>query len=385
MVAFAGSALAAPTNEEIMQMMQELKQEIADLKKENTELKGDVEDVYVATEEAVKAQVKLTNKYSWGGYGELHHNRLEDQIGSSDTDKMDFHRFVLFYNYEYSDKLRFVSELELEHSLAGDGKPGEVELEQAYVEYDLTDKSSATVGLFLIPIGLLNETHEPDTFYGVERNDVEKNIIPTTWWAGGVMARTELADGLTLKVAAHEPLEATSSFKIRDGRQKTANAIAEDYAYTANLKYTAIPGVTLGGTINYQADFAQQTGLAVEELTLIEGHADIRKGPFGLRMLYADIDVTGAGPEANGRDSQKGGYIEPSYRFADSFGVFARYATWDNEDGNSSDTTYHQTNVGFNYWIDPRVVLKFDYQDQNNGSAITKELDGVNVGFGYSF
>ena len=385
MVAFAGSALAAPTNEEIMQMMQELKQEIADLKKENTELKGDVEDVYVATEEAVKAQVKLTNKYSWGGYGELHHNRLEDQIGTSDTDKMDFHRFVLFYNYEYSDKLRFVSELELEHSLAGDGKPGEVELEQAYVEYDLTDKSSATVGLFLIPIGLLNETHEPDTFYGVERNDVEKNIIPTTWWAGGVMARTELADGLTLKVAAHEPLEASSSFKIRDGRQKTANAIAEDYAYTANLKYTAIPGVTLGGTINYQADFAQQTGLAVEELTLIEGHADIRKGPFGLRMLYADIDVTGAGPEANGRDSQKGGYIEPSYRFADSFGVFARYATWDNEDGNSSDTTYHQTNVGFNYWIDPRVVLKFDYQDQNNGSAITKELDGVNVGFGYSF
>ena len=385
MVAFAGSALAAPSNEEIMQMMQELKQEIADLKKENTELKGDVEDVYVATEEAVKAQVKLTNKYSWGGYGELHHNRLEDQIGSSDTDKMDFHRFVLFYNYEYSDKLRFVSELELEHSLAGDGKPGEVELEQAYVEYDLTDKSSATVGLFLIPIGLLNETHEPDTFYGVERNDVEKNIIPTTWWAGGVMARTELADGLTLRVAAHEPLEASTSFKIRDGRQKTASAVAEDYAYTANLKYTAIPGVTLGGTINYQADFAQKTGLAVEELTLIEGHADIRKGPFGLRMLYADIDVTGAGPEANGRDSQKGGYIEPSYRFADSFGVFARYATWDNEDGNSSDTTYHQTNVGFNYWIDPRVVLKFDYQDQNNGSAITKELDGVNVGFGYSF
>ena len=298
---------------------------------------------------------------------------------------MDFHRFVLFYNYEYSDKLRFVSELELEHSLAGEGKPGEVELEQAYVEYDVTDKSSVTAGLFLIPIGLLNETHEPDTFYGVERNDVEKNIIPTTWWAGGVMGRTELADGLTLRVAAHEPLEATTSFKIRDGRQKTANAIAEDYAYTANLKYTAIPGVTLGGTINYQADFAQQTGLAVEELTLIEGHADIRKGPFGLRMLYADIDVTGAGPEANGRDSQKGGYIEPSYRFADSFGVFARYATWDNEDGNSSDTTYHQTNVGFNYWIDPRVVLKFDYQDQNNGSAITKELDGVNVGFGYSF
>ena len=259
MVAFAGSALAAPSNEEIMQMMQELKQEIADLKQENTELKGDVEDVYTATEEGMKAQVELANKTTIGGYGELHHNRLEGHGGASDVDKMDFHRFVLFFNHQFSDRLRLVSELELEHALVKDigdashedNGPGEIELEQAYIEYDINDKVSASAGLFLIPVGILNETHEPDTFYGVERNPVEKNIIPTTWWAGGVMGSFQLADGLQLRVAAHEPLEATSSFKPRDGRQKTANAKAEDYAYTANLKYTAIPGVTLGGSINY--------------------------------------------------------------------------------------------------------------------------------------
>ena len=383
LVAFAGAVTAAPSNDEIMQMMLDLKKEIADLKKENTELKGDVEDVYVATEEAVKAQVKLTNKYSWGGYGELHHNRLEDQIGSSDVDKMDFHRFVLFYNYEYSDKLRFVSELELEHSLAGEGKPGEVELEQAYVEYDVTDKSSITAGLFLIPVGLLNETHEPDSFYGVERNPVEKNIIPTTWWAGGVMGSFQLADGLQLRVAAHEPLEATSSFKPRDGRQKTANAKAEDYAYTANLKYTAIPGVTLGGSINYQADFSQGGTLAAEDGTLIEGHAIIEKGNFALRALYADWNFTGAGPEALGRDSQVGGYIEPSYKVNDKFGVFARYSSYDNEDGNSTATRKTQSDVGFNYYIDPQVVLKADYQSQSNDSG--SEQKGFNVGMGYSF
>ena len=383
LVAFAGAATAAPSNDEIMQMMLDLKKEIADLKKENTELKGDVEDVYVATEEAVKAQVKLTNKYSWGGYGELHHNRLEDQIGSSDVDKMDFHRFVLFYNYEYSDKLRFVSELELEHSLAGEGKPGEVELEQAYVEYDVTDKSSITAGLFLIPVGLLNETHEPDSFYGVERNPVEKNIIPTTWWAGGVMGSFQLADGLQLRVAAHEPLEATSSFKPRDGRQKTANAKAEDYAYTANLKYTAIPGVTLGGSINYQADFSQGGTLAAEDGTLIEGHAIIERGNFALRALYADWNFTGAGPEALGRDSQVGGYIEPSYKVNDKFGVFARYSSYDNEDGNSTATRKTQSDVGFNYYLDPQVVLKADYQSQSNDSG--SEQKGFNVGMGYSF
>lgn len=383
MVAIAGSASAAPSNDEIMQMMQELKSEIADLKQENRDLKGDVEDVYTATEEGMKAQVELANKTTIGGYGELHHNRLEGHGGASDVDKMDFHRFVLFINHQYSDNLRLITELEIEHSLAGDGKPGEVELEQAYVEYDINDKVSASVGLFLIPVGILNETHEPDTFYGVERNPVEKNIIPTTWWAGGVMGSFQLADGLQLKVAAHEPLEATSSFKPRDGRQKTANAIAEDYAYTANLKYTAIPGVTLGGTVNYQADFAQNTGLAVEEGVLVEGHAIIQMGKFGLRALYADWSFTGAGPEANGRDSQIGGYIEPSYKFNDKFGVFARYSSYDNEDGNSTASRKTQSDVGFNYYLDPQVVLKADYQSQSNDSG--SEQKGVNVGFGYSF
>jgi len=383
MVAIAGSASAAPSNEEIMQMMQELKSEIADLKQENRDLKGDVEDVYTATEEGMKAQVELANKTTIGGYGELHHNRLEGHGGASDVDKMDFHRFVLFINHQYSDNLRLITELEIEHSLAGEGKPGEVELEQAYVEYDINDKVSASVGLFLIPVGILNETHEPDTFYGVERNPVEKNIIPTTWWAGGVMGSFQLADGLQLRVAAHEGLEASSTFKIRDGRQKTANAIAEDYAYTANLKYTAIPGVTLGGTINYQADFAQQTGLAVEEATLVEGHAIISMGNFGLRALYADWNVTGAGPEALGRDSQIGGYIEPSYKVNDKFGVFARFSSYDNEDGNSTASRKTQSDVGFNYYLDPQVVLKADYQSQSNDSG--SEQKGVNVGFGYSF
>ena len=37
------TAQSAPTNEEIMEMMMDLKQEIAELKKENQKLKGDVE------------------------------------------------------------------------------------------------------------------------------------------------------------------------------------------------------------------------------------------------------------------------------------------------------------------------------------------------------
>lgn len=57
-----------------------------------------------------------------GGYGEMHYNNLDS------GKEIDFHRFVLFFNHEFSDRLRFFSDLELEHALSGEGQPGEVEL-----------------------------------------------------------------------------------------------------------------------------------------------------------------------------------------------------------------------------------------------------------------
>ncbi|MDH5737945.1 MAG: OprO/OprP family phosphate-selective porin, partial [Gammaproteobacteria bacterium] len=110
-----------------------------------------------------------------GGYGEMHYGDLDNGR------EMDFHRFVLFVSHAFSDSVSFHSELELEHSIAGDGKPGEIELEQAYIQWDFAQGHRLKSGLFLIPVGMINETHEPDVFYGVERNPVEKNIIPTTW------------------------------------------------------------------------------------------------------------------------------------------------------------------------------------------------------------
>ena len=84
--ALALTANAAPTNQEIFDMMQEMKAEIKSLKTENSKLKGTVEEVAVATDEAIKAQVSLFNKTTIGGYGELHYNALNDQKGTSDTE-----------------------------------------------------------------------------------------------------------------------------------------------------------------------------------------------------------------------------------------------------------------------------------------------------------
>ena len=401
--ALSTSAMAAdPTNAEIMQMMKEMKEEMADLKKENENLKGEVSDVATsvdqvadATDEAIKAQVKLSNKTTLGGYGELHYNSLRDQKGDSNKDQMDFHRFVLFVNHEFNDKMRFVSELELEHSLSGDGKPGEVELEQAYIQYDLTAKTSITGGLFLTPVGILNETHEPPTFYGVERNDVEKNIIPTTWWEGGAMVEHEFIDGLSANLSMTSGLKSTgsSNFAVRKGRQKVAEAEAKTFAYNGRLKYTAIPGLELAGTVNYQDNFCQNQLAGCGSATLYEAHTVYNKDNFGLRALVAWWDIDGSAVSAVGADEQYGYYVEPSYRFDDAIvagqdiGVFARYAVWDNQEGSGSitDTEYQQVNFGANWWIDKDVVVKIDYQLQDVGGGVSKELDGLNLGLGYQF
>jgi hypothetical protein len=391
---------ATPSNEEIWQLLQEMKSQMSEMKQQNQALQAEnaalkskvetteqvandaaeaVEAVAVATEEAVKTSRSLADKTTIGGYGELHYNNIEGKDAA-----IDFHRFVLFFGHEFTDNLRFFSELELEHSLAGDGKPGEVELEQAYIEYDINEHHRVKGGLFLTPVGILNETHEPNTFYGTERNPVEKNIIPTTWWEAGAMFSGEIAAGFSYDLAVHSGLNASgASYKVRSGRQKVASADADDFAYTGRLKWTGMPGVELAATLQYQSDITQSNDPTAGSATLFETHAVIEKGPFGLRALYATWDLDGSGPKASGADEQTGWYVEPSFRFTDNFGIFARYNEWDNAAGDSSDSEYEQIDLGVNWWPHKNVVVKADYQLQDKpggGSA-----DGVNVGLGYEF
>jgi hypothetical protein len=357
------TATAATTTEERLEV---LTQEVEALRKE------------VQTKEAPGAK-----RVNIGGYGELHYNHLDSK------NEIDFHRFVLFFGYNFTDRIRFFSEFELERALVRDtpsGAPrGEVELEQAFLDFDLTDNHTARGGLFLIPVGIINETHEPPTFYGVERNPVETNIIPSTWWEGGAALYGNLAPGLRYDFAFTSglavPTSGGNAFLIRSGRQKVSNAIANDPAYTARLKWTGMPGVELATTLQYQQDVTQSALADSVSALLTEAHAVFTRGPFGLRALYAQWNLDGAAPEAVGRDKQKGWYVEPSFKITPKFGVFARYNEWDNEAGNATDSNKKQTDIGFNYWPHEQVVIKVDMQNQSG----TVDNDGFNVGIGYMF
>ena len=340
---------------------------------------------YTTTDKQFAGYTRAGQSY-FGGYGELHVNMLENQANGGDFNEIDFHRFVLYFAHDFNERTRFMSELEIEHALSGDGQPGEVELEQAYVEYDWATNQSLRAGVFLIPVGILNETHEPPTFYGVERNPVEKNIIPTTWWEAGLQAHGGFADAWRYDAAIHSGLYTTAddNYTVRAGRQKVAKAKFDSGAATGRIRWLGVPGLELSASIQYQDDITQETDPTAGSAWLYTGHVSWRHKAFGLRALYAGWSLDGEGPEAIGADRQNGWYIEPSWRFNDKWGVFARYNRWDNKAGNSDDTEYSQWDIGVNYWLHPNVVFKLDYQDQDAPDG-KKELDGWNLGVGYQF
>ncbi len=386
--ASAAHAEEMPSQAEMWKVIQRQQKQIESLTKQlkTTDEKTEAVTEVVESQGAsgTSAAPGWWDRTQLGGYGELHYN-------GGDKDQIDFHRFVLMVNHQFNESIRLFTELELEHSLSGDDKPGEVELEQAYIEFDITKEHRAKAGVFLIPVGMLNETHEPNTFFGTERNPVESNIIPTTWWEGGVGVSGDLPSNIRYDLAFHSglktPIDGDNAFKIRNGRQKVAEATAKDGAVTGRLRWNVISGVELAVSGQYQHDVAQS---ALDESihgVLLSAHSNVRKGPFGFKALYAQWDLDGDAPKANGRDEQAGWFVEPAYYLDTGYGelgFFGRYNQYDNEAGSSVDSKFEQYDVGLNYWPHEQVVLKADmaFIDAPEG----KKNDNIlNLGVGFSY
>jgi len=391
---------AMPTTEEMWEIIQNQQKEIEALKRQQQA----TDEKAVAADEKAEAAVVAVESGgsdtsaagSWadrtriGGYGEMHYNNIDASDPAYDNKEIDFHRFVLYVGHEFTDDIRFFSEFEIEHVIASsdDDDGGEVEVEQAYLEFDLRDNLRARGGLFLLPVGILNETHEPGTFYGVERNDVENIIIPTTWWAGGAAISGQQGNGISWDLAVTEglkiPTSGSDAFNVRSGRQETSEASAEDLAYTGRLRYTGVPGLELAASVNYQTDASQVSNDGLGSGLLLETHLVYEKGPFGLRALYAEWNFDGAAVKAAGADEQRGWYIEPSFKVRDDIGLYTRY-----EDIKAVPDQYRfdQWEVGINYWPHEDVVLKADYRSRDHDlvSEAGRDFDAFDLGIGYQF
>ncbi len=343
---------------------------------------------------------------SIGGYGEANYQGLvnEKRDGNNNAD---FERLVLYFGYKFTDNILFNSEIEFEHSTTGRG--GSVSVEFAALDFLLDPMANIRAGMLLIPMGFINPIHEPPFYFGNNRPEVERTIIPSTWREIGVGLFGELYPNLTYTTYVVNGLDASgfSSSGIRGGRQKGGQARAEDLAFVGRLDYAPeqLPGLSFGGSA-YLGNSGQSqrfNGQSVDVFTqLYEAHVQWKYQGLEFRTLgsWGHISNAAALSAASGEtigESNFGWYAEIGYDIlphlipdtTQYLAPFFRFEIIDSiasaPDGFADDDSQERRifQVGLQYKPIPNVVIKADYR--NIDSAQGDLPDDINLGFGFIF
>ncbi|MFQ5719186.1 MAG: hypothetical protein ACE5IK_06525 [Acidobacteriota bacterium] len=357
---------------------------------------------------------------SLGGYGEMLYQNFDterdDGAASGKTDQLDFLRQIIYFGYKYNDRILFNSEIEYEH--ANTEENGAVEVEFGYLDFRFNDHIGARAGLLLMPMGFINELHEPPIFLGARRPDVARFLIPTTWSetgagvfgeVGPVSYRAYVISGLD---AAGLDQSGFSARGIRGGRQKGSEALAEDLAFVARADWRVRSGLTVGASF-YTGD-AGQGAVAPTSLQridastdILEAHVEWRWRGLQTRGLWVTIDVDDAAlindfqdptrmltdPSASVGEQMTGHYLEAGYDILaprsteQALIPFVRYEAFDTQDEVPAGFTRDPANdveiwtYGLSYKPIPNVVLKVDYQDYDNEAGTGTDQFNVAVGW----
>ena len=343
---------------------------------------------------------KISEGVSIGGYAQIDYNEPDGAAPG----KLDVHRFVMFLGYKFNEKVSFMTEIEYEHV-------SEVYVEQAYLKYKANENFNILAGLMLVPMGIINEFHEPTTFYGVERPNVDNYIVPTTWREIGVGFSGKIDDA-SLKYQAY----LFNGFKsyaagagilrgsdgLRKGRQKGAESVVNSPNLSAKLDYYGITGLRLG--LSGYFGKTQTDNSSIEASTV-----GISMIGLDARYKYENLELRGQYIHTNLTDTEDynlltgkdlgsemyGLYAEVAYSF-DLKGVekltpFLRYEKHNTHAGTAGNLVANdafdrdELIFGLNYKIANGAAFKIDYQLMNNAVAGSDTAKQFNAGVAVSF
>jgi hypothetical protein len=344
------------------------------------------------------------------GYGEINYNHPTRKANESQAD---VRRAVIGIQHRFDDKTKVVAEYEWEHAVVSADDKGEAEVEQLYVERELANGMRAKAGLFLMPVGLLNQNHEPTAYYGVERNFVETAIIPTTWREAGVGLSGELDNGLTWDAGITTGFDLSKwDATSEDGHESPLGSIhqegqlakSRDLAVHGALNWRGVPGLLVGTSV-----FTGKAGHKTDNfagndarVTLWDLHTRYTPGPWDLSALYARgqisntaaLNETFVGDPTPVPSSFSGWYLQAAYQLYQAgdykLSPFARYERFNTAMSYSglpaglevaTGPSEHVSTVGANLMVGQGVVLKADYQKFGED----KGRDRVNLGVGFSY
>ncbi len=408
-----------------------------------TEEVGRLESIFAVPEElalesfsglgpAASKVYKRDQGLSIGGYGEIRLRTFHNEPGDANTDDIfDALRAVVYVGYKFNDNWVFNSELEFEHGGTGGG--GSVSSEFVTLDYLWRDEVNVRVGLLLVPMGFVNEIHEPNFFFGAERPEVERVIMPSTWRENGAGIFGRIADRIEYRFYVINGFDGSgfSNAGLRGGRQRGSRAISNDFAFVGRIDVDLLPGLLVGGSVytgqsGQEKQFTSNLGptpvtfdLPDAHTTIYELHAQYKAHGLSLRGLFSEafIDeaaslsraldkgfVTGGGgartftpgSTAGIANRMRGWYVEGAYDilplFCDTkaslepYFRYEYYNTQQDVSGGYSEDKSKEIDLyvaGLQFKPIPNVVFKLDFrhfEPTNNEKA-----DQVQFLAGYVF
>lgn len=360
------------------------------------------------------------SKLSIGGYAQIDYNQSFDNA-TRYNGTLDVHRMVMLLGYRFNERTQFVTELEFEHV-------SELYVEQAFLQYKINSLLNFKGGLMLIPMGLTNEYHEPNTFNGVERPLVDNYIAPTTWREVGAGFNGTLPT-LGLKYQAYV-VNGFSSYNgsakiggksaLRGGRQKGAESFASSPNLSARIDYFGLRNLQLGASAYYgntqsslyhgiekndEAALAKADS-SVVGVSMIGLDARYKLGNLQLKgqYYYSELSNTSAYnafTQKSGKDNDLGSalsgwYVEAAYGIRLSknkeqelvpFVRLENYNTHQSVSGDAVKNDAYNNDIitsGLGWKITSNAVIKVDIQLIKSGVA-DEYSKAFNAGIGVMF
>ena len=403
----AGPAFSADT-QELEKKIDLLSDEVDDLK--NRSMGGGTTD---------------HNRVSVHGYGEMHFNRGTQAGGTTEIDN---HRFVIGVHALLTDWIHLNAEIDFEHAAQ------ELEFELGYLDFLLDPKFNVRAGVMLAPVGFLNENHEPNLFWTVERPLLQDRLIPTTWNGAGAGFFGTPMDGVNYRLYAMNSLQSitrdstkdgggsggsggsgaafTADKGIRAGKRQANELLANDFSVFARVELTKLfPGLQVGFSV-VNGDTTQ--GIIEEggNMTLLEADVRYRWNWFDMNATIVNTDIDDAAAmntfcAAGGAiDDCAGGIASNNFGYNVQAGIhlpqllgwktshdiiphfmFERVRTQDEMPaGTAADESFNRNEIytfGVAYLPIPAVAIKVDHTHIKLGN--NQSTDKINLGIAYMY
>ena len=377
------------------------------------------------------ARAQLPSRLTVGGYGEvaMTRNFYSDNVyrysspeehAAEQHGRFDIPHAVIYLGYEFGKGWRMQTEIEFEHTGTGTAvekefseageweveteRGGEVELEQFWIEKTFFPQLNVRVGHVIVPIGGLNNAHEPLNFFTVYRPEGEYTIMPSTWHDTGISIWGKAGKWRyeALAVAGLDAFMFDRDHFVKNGAGSPYEfKVANNFGFAARVdnssvkglrmslsgyfghsmhnsfpndlkdtKYASVKGTTLIGAFDFvyhgggfivrgNADagyVGNAATISTIKRNLSSNNSPYRKLPVGRNAVAAGIEAgydVLSGVQKR-RDSDQKLYVFGRYEYYNPYIPSADQQVY-------AFTAKHRIAVGLNWYPIPQIAVKCEY------------------------